>query len=57
MSNPISQSFDELYAQLAKTRAHYEDLRARNGPLRARADARQRLHELRSQLATLRESR
>ena len=57
MSNPISQSFDELYAQLVKTWAHYEDLRAGNGSLLARADARQRLDELRSQLATLRESR
>ncbi len=50
-----SQSFDELFAQLAMTRAYYEDLRARNGSLRARADALQRLHELRSQLAALRE--
>ena len=52
---PISQSFDELFAQLAMTRAHYEDLRTSNGSLRARADARSRLHELRSQLAALRE--
>ncbi len=57
MSIPISRSFDELYSALTKTRAYYDELQARNGSLRARADARQRLHELRSQLATLRESR
>ncbi len=54
MSIPISGSFDELYAALTETRAHYEELRARDGSLAARADARQRLHGLRSQLAMLR---
>jgi len=55
MSIPTSGSFDELYSELAKTRAYYEELRTSNGSLRARADARQRLHGLRSQLAILRE--
>ena len=57
MSIPTSDSFDELYSELTKTRAHYDELRTRNGSLRARADTRQRLHGLRSQLAILREGR
>lgn len=56
MSIPAG-SFDEVYVELAKTRVHYDELRADDGPLHSRATARHRLHELRSQLAILRESR
>ena len=48
-------NFDHLYYQLVRTRSILEDLRENDGPLGDRAQALNRLHGLRAEIAAARE--
>ena len=49
-------TFDDLLAELSRTRSRYEELRVGGGPLADRAETLARLHSLRSAIAELRSS-
>lgn len=49
-----NSTFETLLMELSATRTAYEHLRVNNGPLAERAATLTRLHDLRSEIATLR---
>lgn len=55
-NNVLNTDFKALFDQLLTTRARYEVLRTNQGPLNERADHLDRLHTIRAELATARQS-
>jgi hypothetical protein len=55
-STAYATPFDSLFAEIARTRAHYESLRVGDGSLEDRAIALSQLHKLRADMAVLRRS-
>jgi hypothetical protein len=56
VNNVLSQDFKALFDQLLSTRVKLETLQRNHGPLNERADHLERLHTLRAELATARQS-
>lgn len=54
MNNP---AFDDLYDQLVRTRARYEELRAADGAFDERSRMRSNLQAIRADLAAIRSGR